>query len=91
LRRQARRLENELDLKLVSFSKLGANYSQACGIENDKTPLLSTTSSEHMVETMAVEIEQLLTKVRSSSFDLHQLTFIISSSSIDLHHLIFFT
>jgi len=74
LRRQARRLENELDLKLVSFSKLGANYSQACGIENDKTPLLSTTSSEHMVETMAVEIEQLLTKLTGTNDQLSDMT-----------------
>jgi hypothetical protein len=27
LRKQARQLENEIDLKLVSFSKLGTNYS----------------------------------------------------------------
>jgi len=63
LRRQARRLENELDLKLVSFSKLGTSYSQRTSAIDDNTPLLNGSSSEHMIETMAMEIEQLLTKV----------------------------
>ena len=31
LRKKARQLENEIDLKLVSFSKLGTNYSQRDG------------------------------------------------------------
>lgn len=29
LRKQARQLENEIDLKLVSFSKLGTSYSHS--------------------------------------------------------------
>lgn len=65
LRRQARQLENEIDLKLVSFSKLGTSYgSQEYRNENsDTVPLLSSTNSEHMFETMALEIEQLLSKL----------------------------
>ncbi|XP_054722960.1 Golgi SNAP receptor complex member 1-like isoform X1 [Uloborus diversus] len=65
LRRQARQLENEIDLKLVSFSKLGTSYgSQDYRNENsDTVPLLSSSNSEHMFETMALEIEQLLSKL----------------------------
>lgn len=60
LRKQARRLENELDLKLVSFSKLGTSYSSHV---SDHTPLLGNASGERMFETMAMEIEQLLAKL----------------------------
>lgn len=65
LRKQARQLENEIDLKLVSFSKLGTSYgSQDYKSENlDTVPLLNTPSSDHMFETMALEIEQLLSKL----------------------------
>ncbi|GIY78596.1 golgi SNAP receptor complex member 1 [Caerostris extrusa] len=65
LRREARQLENEIDLKLVSFSKLGTSYgSQEYRNENsDTVPLLSSTNSDHMFETMALEIEQLLSKL----------------------------
>ena len=63
LRRQARHLENELDLKLVSFSKLGTSFSHSPGAGGEETPLISSSSSEHMIETMAMEIEQLLAKV----------------------------
>lgn len=64
LRRQARQLENEIDLKLVSFSKLGTSFSsQRDFATGDTTPLLNKSNSEHMVETMAMEIEQLLAKL----------------------------
>ncbi|KAJ1524249.1 hypothetical protein ONE63_010764 [Megalurothrips usitatus] len=59
LRKQARKLENEIDLKLVSFSKLGTGHT---GIkpDSDTEPLLST---EHVFETMALDVEQLLTQL----------------------------
>ncbi|XP_075760740.1 Golgi SNAP receptor complex member 1 isoform X3 [Pelodiscus sinensis] len=67
LRKQARQLENELDLKLVSFSKLCTSYSHSSTREgrrdrysSDTTPLLNGSSQDRMFETMAVEIEQLL-------------------------------
>ncbi|TFJ99483.1 zinc finger protein 160-like protein [Platysternon megacephalum] len=67
LRKQARQLENELDLKLVSFSKLCTSYSHNSAREgrrdrysSDTTPLLNGSSQDRMFETMAVEIEQLL-------------------------------
>uniref|UniRef100_A0A673KIT7 Golgi SNAP receptor complex member 1 n=1 Tax=Sinocyclocheilus rhinocerous TaxID=307959 RepID=A0A673KIT7_9TELE len=67
LRKQARQLENELDLKLVSFSKLCTSYSSSRdgrrGDSSDTTPLLSNSTQDRMFETMSVEIEQLLAKL----------------------------
>ncbi|XP_035691114.1 Golgi SNAP receptor complex member 1-like isoform X1 [Branchiostoma floridae] len=67
LRKQARQLENEIDLKLVSFSKLGTSYSSQGHVQDSRraesSPLLGSTNSEHMFETMALEIEQLLVKL----------------------------
>ncbi|XP_027042570.1 Golgi SNAP receptor complex member 1-like [Pocillopora damicornis] len=65
LRKKARQLENEIDLKLVSFSKLGTNYSQRDGYKesSDTSPLLNSSSSERLFETMGLEIEQLLSKL----------------------------
>ncbi|NWI69001.1 GOSR1 protein, partial [Todus mexicanus] len=68
LRKQARQLENELDLKLVSFSKLCTSYSSSRDgrrdrYSSDTTPLLNGSSQDRMFETMAVEIEQLLGKL----------------------------
>uniref|UniRef100_A0A8C9TJ12 Golgi SNAP receptor complex member 1 n=1 Tax=Scleropages formosus TaxID=113540 RepID=A0A8C9TJ12_SCLFO len=64
---QARQLENELDLKLVSFSKLCTSYSSSRdgrrGDSSDTTPLLNNSTQDRMFETMAVEIEQLLAKL----------------------------
>ncbi|ESO96294.1 hypothetical protein LOTGIDRAFT_207933 [Lottia gigantea] len=63
LRKQARQLENEIDLKLVSFSKLGTSISSQRDYESDTSPLINKSSSEHMIETMAMEIQQLLSKL----------------------------
>ncbi|KPP77680.1 golgi snap receptor complex member 1-like, partial [Scleropages formosus] len=67
MRKQARQLENELDLKLVSFSKLCTSYSSSRdgrrGDSSDTTPLLNNSTQDRMFETMAVEIEQLLAKL----------------------------
>ncbi|XP_026138025.1 Golgi SNAP receptor complex member 1 isoform X2 [Carassius auratus] len=67
LRKQARQLENELDLKLVSFSKLCTSYSSSRdgrrGDSSDTAPLLSNSTQDRMFETMSVEIEQLLAKL----------------------------
>ncbi|KAG7225980.1 hypothetical protein INR49_018581 [Caranx melampygus] len=67
LRKQARQLENELDLKLVSFSKLCTSYSSSrdgCrGDTSDTTPLLNNSTQDRMFDTMSVEIEQLLAKL----------------------------
>uniref|UniRef100_A0A4W5Q5N5 Golgi SNAP receptor complex member 1 n=1 Tax=Hucho hucho TaxID=62062 RepID=A0A4W5Q5N5_9TELE len=65
---QARQLENELDLKLVSFSKLCTSYTTSRdgrrGDSNsDTAPLLNNSTQDRMFETMSVEIEQLLAKL----------------------------
>jgi Golgi SNAP receptor complex protein 1 len=60
LRKQARQLENEIDAKLMSFSKLCSNYvardqtSHHLGIDSPPTP---TSSS---FDAMSIEIEKLL-------------------------------
>ncbi|CAH1984810.1 unnamed protein product [Acanthoscelides obtectus] len=59
LRKQARQLENEIDLKLVAFSKLGAGINSP-HTHSDTVPLLS---EEDTFESMALEIEQLLSKL----------------------------
>ena len=60
LRKQARAIENDVDTKLVTFSKLGTNYTRGSGAE-DKQPLLSEPETE--IETLQHEIEGLLTKL----------------------------
>ncbi|CAH0549618.1 unnamed protein product [Brassicogethes aeneus] len=60
LRKQARHLENEIDLKLVAFSKLGAGIKAPHTKHSDTVPLLS---GEDTFEAMAVEIETLLSKL----------------------------
>lgn len=82
LRRQARQLENEIDLKLVSFSKLGTNYSsQRDYASNDSAPLLNKASSEHMFDTMAMEISQLLAKLTEVNDRMVEYTQTISLST----------
>ncbi|CAL7938881.1 unnamed protein product [Xylocopa violacea] len=61
LRRQARHLENEIDAKLVAFSKLGVNTGSKL-VNTDEVPLLD---EEHVFENMASEIEALLAKLFS--------------------------
>eukprot|EP00092_Neocalanus_flemingeri_P008779 GFUD01009452.1.p1 GENE.GFUD01009452.1~~GFUD01009452.1.p1 ORF type:complete len:267 (+),score=87.05 GFUD01009452.1:69-869(+) len=58
LRKQARALENEIDLKLVTFSKLGTNYSRAQTVESDKQPLLGGADSS--LDSIQSEIDSLL-------------------------------
>ncbi|OWF55118.1 Golgi SNAP receptor complex member 1 [Mizuhopecten yessoensis] len=81
LRKQARQLENEIDLKLVSFSKLGTNYSAHNEFGSESAPLINKTSSEHMFETMAMEIEQLVSKLQEINDRMADYTQNISMSS----------
>uniref|UniRef100_A0A8C5GXF4 Golgi SNAP receptor complex member 1 n=1 Tax=Gouania willdenowi TaxID=441366 RepID=A0A8C5GXF4_GOUWI len=57
LRKQARKVENELDLKLVSFSKLCTSYSS-----ESSRPRSDSYGSSHdnMLVVMTTELEQLL-------------------------------
>ncbi|KAM9331653.1 Golgi SNAP receptor complex member 1-like [Pholidichthys leucotaenia] len=63
LRKQARQLENELDLKLVSFSKLCTSYSCSSSYEqrtgNSRCDSLSSPH-DNMLVAMTTELEQLL-------------------------------
>ncbi|WAR01961.1 GOSR1-like protein [Mya arenaria] len=79
-RKQARQLENEIDLKLISFSKLGTNFSFS-DTYSDKSPLLNKNGSEHMFETMEMEIEQLLAKLTEVNDHMAEYTQSISSAS----------
>ncbi|KAI8782456.1 Golgi SNAP receptor complex member 1 [Biomphalaria glabrata] len=95
LRRQARQLENEVDLKLVSFSKLGTSYSSQRDYDSlplytnstnkpensDTAPLMNKASSEHMFDTMAMEISQLLAKLTEVNDRMVEYTQNISTTS----------
>ncbi|CAD7086891.1 unnamed protein product [Hermetia illucens] len=60
LRKQARHLENEVDLKLVAFSKVGAGTSGSGGIHGaDTSPLLG----EHVFDSLSAEIGQMLDRL----------------------------
>ncbi|KOB65861.1 Golgi SNAP receptor complex member 1, partial [Operophtera brumata] len=58
LRKQARLLENDIDVKLVAFSKLGVSPSTS-GLSGESAPLIN---SDDMFDTMSMELQQLLVK-----------------------------
>jgi len=62
LRKEARYLENEIDTKLVSFSKIGANvtFSAPSDSESDTAPLLT---SDRMFDSLSEEIDGLLKRL----------------------------
>lgn len=62
LRKNARKLENELEMKLVSFSKLGTGKHKDFHKIEEKESLLGS-NTDRMFETMSLEIERLLTKL----------------------------
>ena len=63
MRKSARQLENELEMKLVSFSKLGTGQHREFHKDiSDREPLLGS-SSDRMFETMTLELERLLTRL----------------------------
>lgn len=57
LRKQARKLENDIDLKLVAYNKIGS--SPVASTSADTSPLLN----EHVFDSLSMEIEQMLDKV----------------------------
>eukprot|EP00064_Thunnus_orientalis_P012051 superscaffoldBa00001802_g12085 len=65
LRKQARQLENELDLKLVSFSKLCTSYSSSNRDQRTRDSRSDSVGSSHdnMLVAMTTELEQLLTNL----------------------------
>lgn len=56
LRKQARHIENDIDVKLVAFSKVGAGSGSTTA---DTAPLLS----ENLFDSLSDEIVQMLDKV----------------------------
>lgn len=64
LRKQARLLENDIDVKLVGFSKLGISPSTS-RLSSEAVPLIN---SDDMFDTMSMEIQQLLNKVRKETY-----------------------
>ncbi|KAF1378427.1 hypothetical protein PFLUV_G00190440 [Perca fluviatilis] len=64
LRKQARQLENELDLKLVSFSKLCTSYNSSNSNRDQQTRDSRSDSAgsfqDNMLVAMTTELEQLL-------------------------------
>ncbi|CAF1264912.1 unnamed protein product [Rotaria sp. Silwood1] len=63
LRKQARQLENEIDTKLMSFSKLCSNYVARDHLTNHHNIDSPTTSTSSSFETMSIEIEKLLERL----------------------------
>ncbi|XP_015229427.1 Golgi SNAP receptor complex member 1-like [Cyprinodon tularosa] len=65
LRKQARQLENELDLKLVSFSKLCTSYrsNYSSGHDQQARDSRSESFQDNMLVAMTSEVEQLLNKL----------------------------
>ena len=64
LRKEARKLESDIELKLVSYSKLSSSYASA--LDTNKSPTdgsPNTTSIYQISHSMSVEIEQLLANV----------------------------
>lgn len=91
MRKQARQLENEIDLKLVSFSKIGTTYgSTARDYKTESLDTVPLLSGEHMFDTMGLEIEQLLSKltdVNDKMADYAQTQGKVTSSAALLHTL----
>ncbi|XP_046841432.1 Golgi SNAP receptor complex member 1-like [Xenia sp. Carnegie-2017] len=79
LRKRARQIENDLDMKLVSFSKLGTSYIHRDS-SSDKSPLLNNSSSEHMFQTMSLEIGDLLSKLTEVNDKMAEVTSNLSFS-----------
>lgn len=78
MRKQARRLENEIDVKLVAYSKVGSTSVPTTS--TDTAPLLG----EHVFDTLSMEIEQMLDKVSSFQLDDYVLVNIFFYFSVQL-------
>ncbi|XP_059621305.1 Golgi SNAP receptor complex member 1 [Phlebotomus argentipes] len=79
LRKLARRLENDIDLKLVAFSKVGSGGSTSSS--PDSAPLLG----EHIFDNLSVEIEQMLEKLSNINDKMAELP--SSGTSMMIHTL----
>ncbi|KAL0267017.1 UNVERIFIED_CONTAM: hypothetical protein PYX00_009402 [Menopon gallinae] len=82
LQKQARQLENEIDLKLVTFSKLGVGHASLHKNESDTEPLLG---HDHSFEATAAEIQHLLSKLSAVSENLADLSATSPPTAAVLH------
>ncbi|KAL7729913.1 hypothetical protein ACLKA6_009226 [Drosophila palustris] len=73
LRKQARTLENEIDLKLVAFSKIGAGSSISSNSGNNNSADTSPLLGEHVFDSLSAEIEQMLEKLSSLNESMSEL------------------
>jgi len=69
LRKSARSLENDIDVKLVSYSKLGTSIGRASRGPADKQPLISQSDS---VEQLGSEIENLIDQLSKVNTDMSE-------------------
>ncbi|XP_074529290.1 Golgi SNAP receptor complex member 1-like [Halichoeres trimaculatus] len=81
LRKQARQLENELDLKLVSFSKLCTSYSSRDHRIRDSRSDSLGSSQDNMLVAMTTELEQLLSKLSAVNDKMAEYTNTAGASS----------
>ncbi|XP_068188068.1 Golgi SNAP receptor complex member 1-like isoform X2 [Antennarius striatus] len=87
LRKQARQLENELDLRLVSFSKLCTNLSSSSNKWSHRTGDRSDSvgqSQDNMLVAMTTELEQLLANDYTQEFHKTKSNFFILREREDL-------
>ncbi|XP_034462363.1 Golgi SNAP receptor complex member 1-like [Hippoglossus hippoglossus] len=82
LRKQARQLENELDLKLVSFSKLCTSYSSNSNRTRDSRSDSGSTQDNVLVA-MTTELEQLLANLTGVNDKMAEYT---NSPGVSLHN-----
>jgi len=80
LRKKARSLENELDQKLVAFSKLGNSFTH--NMDRDTAPMLS---GDNIFETMEGEIDETLTNLASVNSEMSDFTTATTSSASMRH------
>jgi len=85
LRKQARALENEIDVKLVSYSKLGTNYTRSSHGPQDQQPLLSAGGGDERIEELGTEIESLIEELSSVNESMAQFA-TNSGQSAAIHH-----
>lgn len=68
LRREARKLESEIESKLTSYSKFGDAYARSSFLKSGDNPDDSpAVNNDHISSAMAVEFEQLMMRVREQA------------------------
>jgi len=83
LRKQARSLENDIDTKLVAFSKLGTNYTSV-KLNEDKQPLLGGDSR---IEDLQGELDDLLNRLGQVNEEMSNYAVGVGSGqSAAIHH-----